>query len=144
MSPPASAGTDQPQWRRLLAAAAQYQGSRAPARPQGAGSASGQVQVALSGEGAAARKILIQTAHRDTRGQARLLQAQGDRAARKARRGSWSSGEVMRMLKTVQRKSLSMLGPLIDPEKDCKLIKDEDNLKIKIESPGGKMRSLAP
>ena len=37
-----------------------------------------------------------------------------------------------------------MLGPLIDPEKDCKLVKDEDNMKIKIEIPGGKVRSLAP
>jgi hypothetical protein len=48
------------------------------------------------------------------------------------------------MLKTAQRKSVSMVGPLIDPEKDCKLIKDEDSMKIKIEIPGGRVRSLAP
>ncbi len=39
---------------------------------------------------------------------------------------------------------MSMLGPLVNPEKDCKLTKDEDNMKIKIEIPGGKVRSLAP
>jgi hypothetical protein len=37
-----------------------------------------------------------------------------------------------------------MLGPLIDPEKDCKLVKDEDNEQIRIEVPGNKLYSLAP
>ena len=46
-------------------------------------------------------------------------------------------------MKTAQRKSADLLGPLIDPDKDCKLTKDEDNLKIKIEIPG-KLHSLAP
>ena len=37
-----------------------------------------------------------------------------------------------------------MLGPLVDPEKDCKLVKDEEDMKIKIDVPGGKIRTLAP
>ena len=47
------------------------------------------------------------------------------------------------MLKTAQRRSLNLLGPLIDPDKDCKLTKDEDSLKIKIEIPG-KLHTLSP
>ena len=47
--------------------------------------ASGDVQVALSGEGAAARKIVIQTAHRDNRGKLVYSKPQRDRAAGKAR-----------------------------------------------------------
>jgi hypothetical protein len=107
------------------------------------GMASGQVQVALSGQGVAARKILIQTAHRDTRGQ--LVYAKPreielpDKPGRVMR-----SGQQLRLLKNVQRKSLSMLGPLVDPEKDCKLVKSEDIMKIGIEIPGGKVRSLSP
>ena len=58
--------------------------------------------------------------------------------------GSCVSGEKLRLLRTVQRKSLSMLGPLVDPEKDCKLIKAEDSMKIKIEVPGGKIHTLSP
>ena len=29
-----------------------------------------------------------------------------------------------------------LLGPLIDPDKDCQLNKDEENFKFKIEIPG--------
>jgi hypothetical protein len=105
--------------------------------------ASGQVQVALNGQGAASRKILIQTAHRDTRGQ--LVYAKPreielpDKPGRVMR-----SGQQLRLLKNVQRKSLAMLGPLVDPEKDCKLVKSDDIMKIGIEIPGGKVRSLSP
>jgi S1-C subfamily serine protease len=105
--------------------------------------ASGKVDVALSGEGAAARKILIQTAHRDPRGllvysKPRPIELP-DRPGRIA-----ISNEMMKLLKTIQRKSLTMLPPLIDPEKDCKLVKAEDDMKVTIEIPGGKIRSLAP
>jgi regulation of enolase protein 1 (concanavalin A-like superfamily) len=54
------------------------------------------------------------------------------------------SSEVLRILRSIERKSLTMLGALVDPEKDCKLTKDEENMKIKIEVPGGKIRTLAP
>ncbi len=49
----------------LLTSAAAVELQRDPQRP----SASGSVQVGLSGEGAAKRKILVQTAHSDIRGQ---------------------------------------------------------------------------
>jgi Trypsin-like peptidase domain len=105
--------------------------------------ASGVVQVALAGEGAAARKILIQTAHRDQRGQLVYSKPREIDLPEKPGR-VLVSGQMLKILKTIQRKTLSMLGQLVDPEKDCKLTKDEDNMKIKIEIPGGKVRSLAP
>ena len=105
--------------------------------------ASGRVEVALSGQGAAARKILVQTAHRDTRGQ--LVYAKPREIELPERPGRvMLSSQMLRTLKTIQRKSLSMLGPLVDPEKDCKLVKSDDSMKINIEIPGGKVRSLAP
>jgi len=105
--------------------------------------ASGQVQVALSGQGAVARKILVQTAHRDTRGQ--LVYSKPREIELPERPGRVTvSSEMQRMLRIVQRKSLPMLGTLIDPEKNCTLIKDDETMKIKIEIPGGKVRTLAP
>jgi regulation of enolase protein 1 (concanavalin A-like superfamily) len=106
-------------------------------------SASGVVQVALAGEGAAKRKILIQTAHRDTGGQLVYSKPREVELPEKPGR-VMVSNQMMRMLKTLQRKSITMLGPLLDPEKDCKLVKDEDSLKVNIEIPGGKVRSIAP
>jgi S1-C subfamily serine protease len=105
--------------------------------------ASGQVQVALSGEGAAARKILVQTAHRDTRGKLVYAKPREIELPEKPGRVAMSN-EMMKTLKTIQRKTFSMVGPLIDPEKDCKLTKSDDDMKIKIDIPGGKVRSLAP
>jgi S1-C subfamily serine protease len=105
--------------------------------------AAGQVQVALSGQGAAARKILVQTAHRDTRGTLVYAKPREIELPEKPGRVTVSS-EVLRILRVLQKKSMPMLGPLIDPEKNCKLIKDEDTMKIKIEVPGGKVRTLAP
>ena len=37
-----------------------------------------------------------------------------------------------------------MLGPLVDPDKDCKLIKDEENMQDHDRNPGGKIHSLSP
>jgi S1-C subfamily serine protease len=105
--------------------------------------ASGKVQVALSGEGAAARKILVQTAHRDTRGKLVYSKPREIELPEKPGRVAMSN-EMMKTLRTIQRKTFSMLGPLIDPEKDCKITKSDDDLKIKIDIPGGKVRSLAP
>jgi S1-C subfamily serine protease/regulation of enolase protein 1 (concanavalin A-like superfamily) len=105
--------------------------------------ATGVVQVALSGEGAAKRKILIQTAHKDMAGQLVYSKPKEVELPQKPGRVAVSTRNL-RMLKTVQRKSITMLGPLVDPEKDCKLVKDEDNMKISIEIPGGKVRSIAP
>jgi hypothetical protein len=112
-------------------------------RGSNAAMASGQVQVLLSGEGAASRKILVQTAHRDTRGQVVYARPREIELPENPGRIVRSS-DVIRKLRAMQRKSFSMLGPLLDPEKDCKLVKAEDAMKIKIEVPGGKIRSLSP
>ncbi len=47
-------------------------------------------------------------------------------------------------MKAVQRKSITMLGALVDPDKDCKFIKDDKSKKIQIEVPGGKVHRLSP
>jgi len=105
------------------------------------GLVSGRVQVTLSGEGAAARKVLIQTAHRDRRG---TLVYSRPREYDLPEKGSFGhTGRLQKMMKMAQRRSVNMLGPLIDPDKDCTLTKDEDNLKIKIEIPG-KLHTLSP
>ena len=103
--------------------------------------ASGRVEVALSGQGADARKVFIQTAHRDVRGQ---LVYSAPTEVELPLKGSFGHGaKLQRAMKAVQRKSLALLGPLLDPEKDCTLTKDEDNLKIKIDVPG-KLHTLSP
>ena len=47
-------------------------------------------------------------------------------------------------MNTVRRKTFSMLGALVDPDKDCKFMKDEETLKLQIEVPGGKVHTLSP
>ncbi len=118
---PASAGTISPNSDGTCPPLPNTKGVELQRDPK-VGLASGKVQVALSGEGAAARKILIQTAHRDTRGQ--LVYAKPKEIELPERPGRVAiSNEMMKILKTIQRKSLSMLPPLTDPEKDCKLVK---------------------
>jgi S1-C subfamily serine protease len=103
--------------------------------------ATGRVKVALSGQGADARKVLIQTAHRDTRGQ---LVYSKPREVELPEKGPFGrGGNLQRAMKAVQHKSLAMLGPLLDPDNDCKLSKDEDKLTIKIDVPG-KLHTLSP
>jgi hypothetical protein len=104
--------------------------------------ATGRVQVALKGEGAAARKVLIQPGYKDRRGQIVYAKPKEYELPEKPGR-IMPPGELTRMIKSVRRKSLAMLGALNDPDKDCKLIKDEDNQKIKIEIPA-KMHTLSP
>jgi serine/threonine protein kinase len=105
--------------------------------------ASGRIQVALSEKGSAARKFLIQTASRDVNGRIVFSKPMEFDLPEKPGR-VLPPGQLQRTLKAVNRKSYTMLGPLIDPDKDCRLIKDEDSMKLKIEIPGGKVRSLAP
>ncbi len=105
--------------------------------------ASGDVQIALAGQGAAARKILIQTAHTDLKG--KLVYSKPREFELPEKPGHiLPPGHLQRTIKTVMRKSFSMLGALIDPDKDCKLVKDEDSMKLKIEVPGNKIHTLAP
>jgi S1-C subfamily serine protease/regulation of enolase protein 1 (concanavalin A-like superfamily) len=105
--------------------------------------ASGEVQVALSGQGAAARKVLIQTAHKDVKG--KLVYSKPREYELPAKPGHiLPPGQFQRTLKSVMRKSFSLLAALVDPDKDCKLVKDEDSMKLKIEVPGNKIHTLAP
>ena len=97
--------------------------------------------MSLSGQGDDARKVLIQTAHRDNRGQLVYFEAKGSRASGKGRvRPGWQAakGDEGR-----SAKSLGLLGPLLDPDNDCKLTKDEDKMTIKIDVPG-KLHTLSP
>jgi hypothetical protein len=104
--------------------------------------ASGRVQVALKGEGAAGRKVLIQAAYKDRRGQLVYSKPKEYELPDKPGR-ILPPGELQRKIKAVRSKSLAMLGALVDPDKDCKLTKDEDSYKVTIEIPG-KLHTLSP
>jgi S1-C subfamily serine protease len=105
-------------------------------------SASGRVNVNLSGQGKESRKVLIQTAHRDTRGQLVYSKPKEYELPEKPGRIR-PPGALEHLMKVARRKSAAMLGPLIDPEKDCHLEKNDETYKIKIEIPG-KIHTLAP
>jgi len=102
----------------------------------------GQIQVALNGTGANARKILIQAAHRDLRGHLYYSKPQEvllpDLPGR-----IMPPGQLAKTIKAVRGKSLTMLGPLIDPAKDCRLNKDDASYRLKIDIPG-KLHTLSP
>jgi len=111
-------------------------------RDEKTSTASGKVQVSLSGLDAAGRKILIQTAHRNGAGQ--LVYSKPKEIQLPDKAGPvLTSGSLIRTMNQLRRKSFALLGPLIDPDKDCKLIKDEDNAKVKIEIPG-KLHTNSP
>jgi S1-C subfamily serine protease len=102
----------------------------------------GNVQIALNGSGANARRILIQAAHRDLRG--RLFYSKPQEVLLPDQPGPIrASGDLARLIKSFRPKSMSLLGPLIDPSKDCRLDKDTDNYKFKIDIPG-KLHTLSP
>jgi S1-C subfamily serine protease len=104
--------------------------------------AAGHVQVALSGQGANARKVLIQAAYRDLRG--RLVYSKPEEVLIPDQPGRIvPPGDLQRLIKAVRPKSLALLGALIDPAKDCRLDKDESSFKIRIDVPG-KLHTLAP
>jgi hypothetical protein len=104
--------------------------------------ASGQVQVALSGSGANARKVWIQAAYRDMRG--RLTYSRPKEVFLPDQPGPIrDAGSMGKIINRVRAKSLAMLGALVDPSKDCRLDKDEKSLKVRIEVPG-KLHTLSP
>jgi len=104
--------------------------------------ASGKVQVSLSGQNEAGRKILLQTAHRNGSGQ--LVYSKPKEILLPDKAGPvLTSGSLLRTMNQLRRKSFALLGPLIDPDKDCNLVKDEDSAKLKIEIPG-KLHTLSP
>jgi S1-C subfamily serine protease len=116
---------------RPLPNAPDFELQRNPRAPE----AVGRVQVALSGTGMTARKILIQAAHRDPRG--RLVYSKPKEVTLPTEPGRiMPPGTLERLVKSVRTKSLALLGPLVDPSKDCRLDKDEANFKVRIDVPG--------
>jgi S1-C subfamily serine protease len=104
--------------------------------------ATGRVQVALSGQSASARKILIQAASRDLRG--RLVYAKPQEVLVPNQPGRiMATGTLERLIKSVRTKSLSLLGPLVDPSHDCRLDKDTSAFKVRLDIPG-KLHTLSP
>ncbi len=104
--------------------------------------ASGNVQVALNGSGVNARRILIQAAHRDMRG--RLFYCKPQEVHLPDQPGPLrESGDLAKLVKAYRPKSMSLLGPLADPSKDCRLDKDDQSFRLKIDIPG-KLHTLSP
>ena len=111
---------------------------RDPRKPE----AFGTVQVALNGSGSNARRIMIQAAHRDLRG--RLFYSKPQEVLLPDQPGPIrASADLARLIKAFGPKSISLLGPLIDPSKDCRLDKDDQNFRFKIDIPG-KLHTLSP
>jgi S1-C subfamily serine protease len=104
--------------------------------------ASGHVQIALGGEGGGVRKIVIQAAHRDLRG--RLFYSKPQEVLLPEQPGPIRpAGSLARVIPLLRRKSLSLLGTLIDPSRDCRLDKDDKSFKVRINIPG-KLHTHAP
>jgi serine/threonine protein kinase len=103
--------------------------------------ASGQFQVTLRDETTSERRIFVQTAHRGRSGHPVYSQpAEYDLPAKPG----LVPPPLMRLVRAERRLSLALLEALVDPDKDCKLFKDENNMKIKIEIPGNTLHTLAP
>jgi S1-C subfamily serine protease len=105
--------------------------------------AAGEVQVPVSGQSGKARKVLIQTAHKDRSG--KLVYSRPREFELPDKPGHvMAPGQIQRTIKEVRSKSFSQLGALIDPDKDCKLVKDDDRMKVKIDVPGNKIHTISP
>ena len=111
-------------------------------RDPNAPTASGRVKVALSGEGAAARKVLLQSAFKDRKGQLVISKPKEFELPEKPGRIR-PPGLLERIVKKARPKSFTMLTTFVDPSKDCKLERDEEAMKFKIEIPGNKVHTLA-
>ncbi len=131
----------QPRQRRLLAGLAEHPADRAPAQsPRSGGDR--RVQVALSGSGADSRKVWIQAAYRDMLG--RWTYSRPKEVFLPEQPGPIrDAGSLGRIVNRVRAKSLALLGPLVDPSKDCHLDKDQRSLKVRIDVPG-KLHTLSP
>jgi S1-C subfamily serine protease len=104
--------------------------------------ASGRVQLSLSGQGPESRKVLIQTAHRDFRDQ--LVYGKPREVELPEKPGRiLPPGAFQRVINVLKRRSLAKLGDLVDPDKDCKLSKDDKTMRVSIDVPA-KLHTLAP
>ena len=110
--------------------------------------ATGQVRVALKKAGPDARRILIQSMHVDGAGKSSYspprLWVLPERDGRIS-----DGGKLEELRRRFQRKSLSMLGPLVadaDPNKPnrCELTKDARKHEVTISVPANQVFSLSP
>jgi hypothetical protein len=105
-------------------------------------SATGYVQITLSGKGPDARKVILQTARRDQAG--RLVYFKPKEYNLPEKPGRLVKPDALQQaIAVATKRSMALLGPLIDPDKDCQLIKDEANSKMQIAVPG-KLHTLSP
>jgi serine/threonine protein kinase/S1-C subfamily serine protease len=105
--------------------------------------AQGRVKVSLTGQGPAARKVLIQTAHYDARGV--TIYSKPKEIVLPEKPGPIRlPGSIERLIAPARKPSFALLGPLTDPDKDCKLVKEEAGFKIRLELPGNKIHTLSP
>ena len=107
-------------------------------------SASGRVHVLLGGKGAAAEQLFLQTAHRYQSGQLIYSRPRAYNLPGKPGRIYPVGTSLQAIVKAARRESFALLGPLVDPDKDCELKKDGTSYKIQIEIPGDKLHTLDP
>ncbi len=107
-------------------------------------SASGRIHVALSEPGEGSRKVLVQTAHQYRSGQLVYSKPKAYHLPEKPGPVYPAGTPLQLILNTARRASLALLGPLVDPDKDCRLEKDDVSNTIKIEVPGDTLHTLAP
>jgi hypothetical protein len=111
-------------------------------REKNSATAKGRLELAVPGQGSDSRRLLIQTAHRNSSGQVVYSPPKEVRLPNRPGR-IVPPNATQEVISRFRRPSLALLGPLIDPSKDCRLDKDEDNFKLKIEVPG-KLHTLSP
>jgi len=107
-------------------------------------SASGRMQIAISDSDAAARRVLIQTAHQYQSGQLVYSRPRAYDLPGKPGRIYPTGAPLELILSGARRASFALLGPLVDPESDCNLEKDAKSQTIKIGVPCDKPHTLAP
>ena len=112
-------------------------------RDSNSATASGRVQITLSGRGPETRKVLVQTARRYRSGQ--LVYSKPEPFDLPERPGRiYSPGTSFKAILKAAGESIALLESCVDPDKDCRLIKDAQNDSIKIEVPANKLHTLAP
>ena len=104
--------------------------------------ANGSLKVTLSGEGPESRKVFLQTAFKNAQGKLVFGKPREILLPEKPGR-IMQPGRLERILRMASRKSINLLGPLLDNSKDCELSKDESTYKVRIDIPN-KLHTLSP
>jgi hypothetical protein len=106
-------------------------------------SASGRVPIRLSDFGDS-KRIVIQTSPRYQTGQIVYSKPSVYNLPEKPGRIYPLGTPLARILKAAQRESFALLGPLVDPDRDCRQSRDHIGFKIKFDVPGEKLHTLDP